>query len=82
VKRLLVIVLLAAACSAPAGDVAAPTTGTPDGPSPAGGGAQQTETADGVPAALDWSVDRLGGGQIDGGDLAGRDVVLWFWAPW
>jgi hypothetical protein len=82
VRRLLVIVLLAAACSAPAGDVAAPATGPPDSGARSDGGASQTDTANGIPAALDWSVDRLGGGQIDGGDLAGRDVVLWFWAPW
>lgn len=22
------------------------------------------------------------GGQLDFGDLAGQDAVLWFWAPW
>ena len=42
----------------------------------------QTPSADALPVALDWSVARLGGGQIDGGDMAGSDVVLWFWAPW
>jgi len=24
----------------------------------------------------------IGGGQIDANDLAGSDLVLWFWAPW
>ena len=24
----------------------------------------------------------IGGGQLDDADLAGQDVVLWFWAPW
>lgn len=24
----------------------------------------------------------VGGGQIDANDLEGRDLVLWFWAPW
>ena len=24
----------------------------------------------------------VSGGQIDFGDLAGKDTVLWFWAPW
>jgi hypothetical protein len=28
------------------------------------------------------TVDAVGGGQIDGGALAGRDLALWFWAPW
>lgn len=73
-KRLLVLVVLLAACGGPADDVAAPPAPATDSQTSASGGA--------VPAALNWSVDRLGGGQIEGGDLAGRDVVLWFWAPW
>jgi hypothetical protein len=82
VKRLLILVLLAAACSAPADEIAAPATGVPGTSGPAAGPGASTEAAAEVPAALDWSVDRLGGGQISGGDLAGRNVVLWFWAPW
>ncbi len=35
-----------------------------------------------VTAALDWREPLVGGGQLAGGDLQGRDVVLWFWAPW
>ncbi len=27
-------------------------------------------------------VDLAGGGQLDWNSLQGRDVVLWFWAPW
>ena len=34
-----------------------------------------------TPEALNWSAELVGGGQLDGGELAGRDVVLWFWAP-
>ena len=26
--------------------------------------------------------DQIGGGQLDANDLAGQDLVLWFWAPW
>ena len=33
-------------------------------------------------AAPFGTVDAVGGGQIDGGELAGRDLALWFWAPW
>ena len=36
--------------------------------------------------ASDWPHDfrgtLLSGGQFDANDLAGRDIVLWFWAPW
>ncbi len=27
-------------------------------------------------------VATVGGGQLDWNSLQGRDVVLWFWAPW
>ena len=29
-----------------------------------------------------FTAPAVGGGQIDLGDLAGQDIVLWFWAPW
>lgn len=36
--------------------------------------------------ASEWPHDfrgtLLSGGQFDANDLAGQDVVLWFWAPW
>ena len=32
--------------------------------------------------ALGFTAPLVGCGQLEGGDLAGRDVVLWFWAPW
>jgi hypothetical protein len=73
VKRWLVVIVVGlAACAAPAEDVAAPS-------SPAGSTAAP---APGVPAALAWSADLVEGGQLDGADLAGGDVALWFWAPW
>lgn len=41
-------------------------------------------SADGasVPQILDFTASRLGGGQVVGAELAGKDVVAWFWAPW
>ncbi len=45
------------------------------------GSAPEQEIAEEL-GLLDFSVPALGGGQIEGADLAGRDVVLWFWAPW
>ena len=67
-KRWLVAatVVLATACG----------PGAPDAASTAG------EAATGTAQALDFSAPLVGGGQLEGGDLAGRDVVLWFWAPW
>jgi hypothetical protein len=35
-----------------------------------------------VPDVLRFSAPRLGGGRVVGADYAGRDVALWFWAPW
>ena len=37
--------------------------------------------ADGIPAALRFTVDRVGGGTIDAASYAGRPVAFWFWAP-
>jgi hypothetical protein len=35
-----------------------------------------------VPDALEFSAPLVGGGEIELGALAGRPVLLWFWAPW
>lgn len=84
------MVLVAACGSAPpsAGetDVAAPATTPAESaaaqpPSAAPTSPDQTPSV-ATPAALDFNASLVGGGQIEGGDLAGRDVVLWFWAPW
>lgn len=57
----------------PAEVTAAPAAdGTSD---PAGGAAT-------VPAALQFAAPLVGGGEIELGELAGRPVLLWFWAPW
>jgi hypothetical protein len=61
-------VVVATAC-APASQSASP--------SPAPGTSEA-----GTTAALDFSATLVAGGQLEGGDLQGRDVVLWFWAPW
>jgi hypothetical protein len=37
---------------------------------------------DALPAVLDFSAPRLGGGTIEGADYQGQDLALWFWAPW
>ncbi len=65
-------VLVLAACGGGAGDTAQ-SAGAPDGT------AEAPVAAD---AALDFTATTIDGGQIEGSSLEGRDVVLWFWAPW
>jgi hypothetical protein len=36
----------------------------------------------GVPEVLDFSAPSLGGGSVNGSDYVGKDVAIWFWAPW
>jgi hypothetical protein len=31
---------------------------------------------------LDFQAPKLGGGTVHGRDFAGKDVAMWFWAPW
>ena len=35
-----------------------------------------------VPEALEFAAPLVGGGEIELTTLAGRPVLLWFWAPW
>jgi len=65
---LLAMILLVAAC---AGPVDRPAAGGPE-----------TSLPPATSSAPFGTVDLVGGGQIDGAELAGRDVALWFWAPW
>jgi hypothetical protein len=65
--------------SAPA--PAAVTTDAPTG-TVAGSTNDATGGSVAVPAALQFSAPLVGGGEIELGELAGRPVLLWFWAPW
>ena len=69
--RLLVVVCLIGACSGPE-VVAPPTTAAP-----------LTTTAPGpvVPEVLDFTATLSDGTTFVSADLAGRDVLFWFWAP-
>ena len=42
------------------------------------GGATETTGA----ALLDFEAQAVGGGDVHGADYAGRDLIVWFWAPW
>lgn len=76
--------------AAPGGPTAADgeqSSGSPtpddDGTSPeALDGTGTTVAAADVPEVLDFTAVTVGGGSFDGADLAGRPVLLWFWAPW
>lgn len=61
----------------PASEVAMPSPTTTPSEPVAPSGAPPANAA-----ALDFTARRLGGGTIDGAQLAGGDVVLWMWAPW
>ena len=68
--------LLASACGAPSDTASAPSS------SPTGLQSSEGDASAGVPENLAFTANLVGGGQLEGGDLAGKDVVLWFWAPW
>jgi thiol-disulfide isomerase/thioredoxin len=50
------------------------------GDSPATDGSGQPDAT--VPELLDFTSTTVAGQAFDGASLAGRPVVLWFWAPW
>jgi hypothetical protein len=43
---------------------------------------RSVEPSAGVPEVLDFSAPSLGGGTVNGSDYVGKDVAIWFWAPW
>lgn len=84
------VLILAVAACAPGAETAAPTPApaitepavAPPATAPAESPRPGQTAADQSPAALAWTAPLVAGGQLNGGDLTGRDVVLWFWAPW
>ncbi len=50
--------------------------------SDAGDGRNTTATSPPEQQVLSFTAPRLGGGTLDGEDYSGRDVAIWFWAPW
>ena len=60
-------------------------TSPPGDPTPSvGAGSEEPrdEPPHEVPDELRFTAPRLGGGMIDGAGYAGKDLVIWFWAPW
>lgn len=70
----------AAAGSAPA-STGAPPTSTSVPPTPTGVATGVPPAAQ-VPDVLRFTGTTLGGAAFDAAQLAGKPVVLWFWAPW
>jgi len=80
--------IVSASCSSPApvsdrSVAATPTTEAPVVASPTPAGDPDEPSTRPEPAAiLGFSAPLLAGGQLEGSSLEGRDVALWFWAPW
>jgi hypothetical protein len=71
------------ATAAAEGPVATPGAVASETPEPPGAGPSPSAAAPAATAEAPFdTVDAVGGGQIDGAELAGRDLALWFWAPW
>jgi hypothetical protein len=47
-----------------------------------GCGSSTQQAVDSVAETLQFQAPILGGGTLDGASLAGRPVLLWFWAPY
>ena len=77
--------LVAAACGGSGSDL--PGRTATDG---GGGGGEPSAAASPGPQApapavakvLDFKAPNLAGGQVVGSEFAGKDVAVWFWAPW
>jgi hypothetical protein len=87
----LIAVGILAACGSAAGDgddqvaspaaTSAPAVTTTEGlPTPATSSDSAAPVS--VPEALGFTASLVGGGDIELTTLAGRPVLLWFWAPW
>ncbi|WP_433114645.1 thioredoxin-like domain-containing protein [Micromonospora sp. CA-246542] len=66
--------------AAAAGTTPAPTSSPTPSAAPSAGASSAPAAP--VPDTLRFTGTTLAGGAFDGTRLAGRPVVLWFWAPW
>lgn len=68
------------AATVPTGPAPSPSSAPPSSaPADEGGSGVVPEN---VPEALQFAAPLIGGGDIELTTLAGRPVLLWFWAPW
>lgn len=73
------LALIASACGGASGDT---TTAEPAAPTETTVTETETTTDAGGPGLPQLAGTTVGGAQLDTNDLAGQDVVVWFWAPW
>lgn len=57
-------------------------TASPMDESPSMTGEESPASRPPVPATLDFTATTVAGERFEGASLAGRPVLLWFWAPW
>lgn len=84
-RRLAMLLLTAVALVGCGSASTQESAAAPADAAPSTGAAEPAARPSAVPADGDapfGTVTAVGGGQIDGGDLVGRDLALWFWAPW
>ena len=68
-------------CGGSADDATSAPSTTAETTAPTTTSAVSGETPQAVPDALAFSAPLVGGGELDLATLAGRPVLLWFWAP-
>lgn len=72
----------AASSSAPSDSVSTAPSSSPNAAPSKSAPAKSAPSPVTVPAALDFSAKTVSGDSFSGSSIAGKPVVLWFWAPW
>ena len=81
------VAVVAAGCGSDASPGSAPTVSsapaeTAPSASPVAPGGPADASQATIPAVLKFNAETANGQAFDGSTLAGKPVVLWFWAPW
>ena len=64
------------------GEDPAPTTSTTATTAASSAGAGSGDLGAAVPELLDFEAATVDGSTVDVAGFAGKDLVVWFWAPW